>query len=245
MTSDDKEPDISVNIEKLKEQFNNDPLQFHLNSRILDCKRRREAFWGHYSKMRFRNNLIGIPLLIFTSATSVTAVSQIHSFSQWLAILTTIFGVLSAFTTSLQRYMRYSERAEEAKYLAKNYGRIATKIEDFIIFIESPSANINADSFNNFVTEIHKDIQTLSQEANEMPKTLRNSPQVFNEKLKTLANIELTTIRSVLPQADQSSLPPSPHYRSPSPPLQNAVVVRHLAQSGFAKAIPLRGGRTR
>jgi hypothetical protein len=185
-----KDGDFVVDIEVFKKSFHNDPLQFHLKARILDCKKRREAYWDHYSNMRYRNNIIGIPLLVLSSGTGVTSIAQIHSSSKWLVILTTILGVTSAFITSLQRYMRYSERAEQAKYLAKNYGRIARKIEDFMIFIESKSSKVDPTSFNNFIKEMHKDIQTLTQEADDMPSVLRCNPQVYNDALDTLYQFE-------------------------------------------------------
>jgi hypothetical protein len=185
-----KDGDFVVDIDVFKKSFHNDPLQFHLKARILDCKKRREAYWEHYSNMRYRNNLIGIPLLVLSSGTGVTSIAQIHSTSKWLVILTTILGVTSAFITSLQRYMRYSERAEQAKYLAKNYGRIARKIEDFMIFIESKSSKVDPTSFNNFIKEMHKDIQTLTQEADDMPRVLRCNPAVYNQALDTLYRFE-------------------------------------------------------
>jgi hypothetical protein len=196
---------VAIDMNKLKESFDSDPLSFHLTSRILLCKKRREAFWEHYSKMRWRNNLIGIPLLILSSGTGVSSVAQIHSPSQWLIILTTVLGVLSAFVTSLQRYMQYSERAEKARYLAKNYGRIATKIEDFIIFIESGSTKVEEESFNNFIKEMHKDIETLTQEADDMPATLRSSPEAYDDKLAALSDIELNIVRATVNKSQGKS----------------------------------------
>lgn len=185
-----KDAEFTIDMTKLKAQFDSDPLQFHLRGRILDLKKRREAYWEHYSNMRFRNNMIGIPLLILSSGTGVTSVAQIRSSSRWLVILTTVLGVMSAFITSLQRYMRYSERAEQAKYLAKNYGRIARKIEDFMIFIESNSSQVDSKTFNNFIKEMHKDVETLTQEADDMPSILRCNPARFNTALDALADFE-------------------------------------------------------
>jgi hypothetical protein len=136
--------------------------------------------------------------LVLSSGTGVSSVAQIKSSSKWLVILTTVLGVMSAFVTSLQRYMQYSERAEKARYLAKNYGRIATKIEDFLIFIESGATKVDEDSFNNFIKEVHKEIETLTQEADDMPATLRSSPEAFNDKLEALSAIELNIVRAAV-----------------------------------------------
>jgi hypothetical protein len=74
--------------------------------------------------------------------------------------------------------------------LAKNYGRIARKIEDFMIFIESNSSQVDSKTFNNFIKEMHKDVETLTQEADDMPSILRCDPASFNTALDALADFE-------------------------------------------------------
>jgi len=69
---------FDIDIEKLKKEYKHDPFKFYLISRMYDCKLRRETFWNHYSVMRYRSNLINIPLLFLTSATGLTSISQIN-----------------------------------------------------------------------------------------------------------------------------------------------------------------------
>jgi len=184
------ETGFSINIDKFKTEFSKDPFQFYLSTRILDCKKRRETYWNHYSRMRFRNNLISIPLLILSSGTGVSSIVQLRTTNQICVFLTTALGISSAIFTSLQKYMRYSERAEQAKYLAKNYGRLANRIQDILIFIESKSLSVDSETFINFVKELHKDLETLTQEADEMPSNLRSNPEIWAEKIKALNTVE-------------------------------------------------------
>jgi hypothetical protein len=50
------------------------------------CQRNRDAYNVHSEKLRFRHNLISIPLLAITSGTSVVAALQINT------VLTTVLG---------------------------------------------------------------------------------------------------------------------------------------------------------
>jgi len=124
--------------------------------------------------MKFRHNVISIPLLIFSSVTGVSSVAQIGSSgtNYGLSVIVTIFGVTTAILTALQRYFRYSERAEESKYMAKNYAKISRMIQHNMTLVESKAIQFQPEAFLKFVEGFHKEIDTILSEATDLPHEL-------------------------------------------------------------------------
>lgn len=174
------QPDIVVHVDKLKNIVppNTDSLMTHLEHRRNDCKTRRAAYWRHHSLMRTRHNWISIPLLIVSSATGVVSAIQFNSHGDTpVTITTTVLGVLSAVLSSVQRYCQYSERAENSKLMAKSWSRLQRKIEHTMIYIESNACEINNTVFTKLVEEIQKDIESVAQQAEDLPLVLLTEPE--------------------------------------------------------------------
>lgn len=174
----------AVDIQELKKKLNVDSLPNHLWYVTLDCKRRRDAFWRYHSQLKFKSNLVSIPLLFISSVTGVTSVANLGTTTAAptaLPIAVSVFGVSSAIITALQRYFRYSERAERARHLAKTYGRIARRIENMMVLIESSAITMQPEAFIKFVEDVQKDTDSLIQETDELPKELIHDKKWYDD----------------------------------------------------------------
>lgn len=162
-----------VDIEALKKRYAVDSLPYHLWYIALDCKKRRDAFWRHHFKMKHRSNIVSVPLLLLSSVTGVTSVANLSAGDNGvLPIIVSIFGVSSAVLTALQKYFRYSERAEQSKHLAKTYGRVSRRIENMMVLVESSAVQMDAEAFLKFIEDVQKDIDTLLAETDDIPREL-------------------------------------------------------------------------
>ena len=137
--------------------------------------------------MKTRHNWISIPLLMVSSATGVVSAAQFNSNGdKSITIATTVLGVLSAVFSSVQRYCGYSERAENSKLMAKSWARLARKIENTMVYIDSNACEINDTVFTKLVEEIQKDIESVAQQAEDLPmsllKDIKTPPAVEEEE---------------------------------------------------------------
>jgi hypothetical protein len=169
--------DQEIDLAKLKETYRADPLTYHIWSVAADCKVRSRAFWQHFVRMKRRHNWISVPLLVLSSGTGVSSVAQIGGgngagAAQALSVLVTVLGVSVAILTALQRYLRYSERAEEARYMARSFARIARTIQYNMTLVESRAISFKPEAFVKFFEGIHKDMDTLLGETKDLPKEL-------------------------------------------------------------------------
>ena len=182
-----------IDINELKKKLRVDSLPYHLWYIALDCKHRRDAFWRHHKSLKYKNNIVSIPLLLLTSITGVTSVANLGTdYIGTLPIVVSVFGVSSAVMTALQRYFRYSERAEHSKHLAKTYGRIARRIENMMVLVESSAITMQPEAFIKFVEDVQKDTDSLLQEINDIPSDLVHDKKWYDElfvKLKGKADI--------------------------------------------------------
>lgn len=189
-----------IDLEALKNKYKNDSIPHHMWNLAYDCKKRRDAFWRHARKMKTFNNVISVPLLILSSLTGLTSVAQLGvvtsensnvdnsiSVTQQgiaLPLVVTISGVLTAVLTASQRYFRYAERSEHSKLMAKNYGRIARRIENTMMLVESSVTTLQGETFKKFVEDVQKDVDSLMQEVDEMPEELVKSKQFWKDLFK-------------------------------------------------------------
>jgi hypothetical protein len=167
--------DQEIDLAKLKETYRADPLTYHIWSVAADCKVRSRAFWQHFVRMKRRHNWISVPLLVLSSGTGVSSVAQIgggNGAGAALSVLVTVLGVSVAILTALQRFLRYSERAEESKYMAKNYSKIARAIQYNMTLVESQAIVFKPTAFLAFVERFHKDMDGLLGEATDLPHEL-------------------------------------------------------------------------
>jgi len=172
--------DIMISVPKLKSDIT-DKLITHLEKRHEECQAKRVGYWNHYATMKRRHNYISIPLLVVSSATGVVSAYQFSGQNVKITTATTALGGLSAILSSMQRYCSYSERAENAKLMAKSWGRLHRKIENTVIYIKSSATEVNSTVFTKLVEEIQKDIDAVAQQADEMPHSLIT--QIITKKI--------------------------------------------------------------
>lgn len=195
---------IQIDIDALKSKYNADSLPYHLWTIAFDCKRRRDAYWIYHNKMRKYNNIISIPLLLLSSVAGATSVAQLGSLSnvtneaneeslrtteqslKTTSIIITLFGITSTILTAMQKFLSYSEKAEHSRHMAKSYGRLARRIENTMIFLESKATLLDQNEFEKFVEEVHKDVESLAQEVNYMPNEFIKNENFYNKILKSL-----------------------------------------------------------
>jgi hypothetical protein len=174
-----------IDIEQLKKKYTCDSLPYHLWHIALDCKRRRDAFWKHHQRLKVKGNIFSIPLLLVSSITGVTSVANLGAKDNYaLSITMSVFGTLSALLTAMQKYFRYSERAEHARHFAKTYGRISRRIENMMVLVESSAITMQPEAFLKFVEDIQKDTDSLLQEQSELPKELMHNKEYTNVETK-------------------------------------------------------------
>lgn len=215
-----------IDAEELKKKIESDSIPNHLWSLVLDCKRRRDAFWRHSRKLHLKNNLISIPMLILSTLTGLTSVAQLGMTTQYnnistaqtqstssvdnglpdgggsgggggqgavmtsntstlaLSYIVTISGVVSATLTALQRFFRYAERSEHANVVGKSYARIARRIQNTMVLLESKVATIEGESFRKFIEDVQRDMDSLMQETQELPPELIKQKAFYKEMLR-------------------------------------------------------------
>lgn len=202
-----------LDIESLKSKYNTDSLPFYIWSTVLDSKKRRDAYWRYYQKMRNRNNWLSVPLLVLTSASGITSVAQFgdNGSSLVLPIILTIFSVSSAVLTAIQRYFKYSERAEHSKYMAKSYARVARHIENNMCLLESNAIRYDAESFLKFVETFQQEIDTIMQETDELPKEILSNKYTNNNNVTPPSNNDVRPSVNI----DMVSLQPTRQFGQP------------------------------
>ena len=189
--------DISINLAQIRtgntvhnissslvKDVNNDYVVTYLEEQLTEYTNRRLAYWWECVRMKRLHNVISVPLLVLSSATGVTSAAQVAGkYGQWLNILVTTLGVLCAIFSAMQRYFSFSERAEHNKYMAKNYARIVRKIKHHMIFVKSGAASMDNKTFREFIDDIQKEIETVTQQANDIPRSilLKVSPDEEDE----------------------------------------------------------------
>lgn len=158
--------------------FLQDHMRYHLMSSKLECEHNRDAFWRSYRKFKRKSNLLSVPLLVLSSATGITSISSVSQLNKFAnnfeiaPILAAVFGVSTAILSGLQKYFRYSERAENCKYIAKSYNRLAKRIKNTMSFIHSDFMKITPNGLYKFMDDINKEIISLSREIDEQPLEL-------------------------------------------------------------------------
>lgn len=138
-----------------------------------DAIGRRNAFWEMYYAMTRRNNYVSIPLLLSSSLTGLTSVSSASSSGSNAGLMwvTATLGTVSSFLAALQRYLRYGERAENARNLAKSYGDLARRIEITLDLYQDGANEWTVQDLGRFAEEIVQEMRKLLTETQDMPMT--------------------------------------------------------------------------
>lgn len=178
----EQQSEISENIHiaqgDVEKMYLQDHLRFHLMSAKLECEHNQDAFWRTYRKLKRKNNWISVPLLVMSSATGITSISSVSQINtlttniEVAPILAGIFGVTTAVLSGLQKYFRYSERAENCRYVAKSYSRLSKRIKNTMMLIHSDCIKITPSGLYKFMDDIYKEMISLSREIDEQPVEL-------------------------------------------------------------------------
>ena len=127
-----------------------------LQNLYIDYARKEIIYWKHYRGFRCRNNWLSIPLIIMTSITGATSVSQLSpSASRAMAYVVVVFGMSSAVLTGLQKYLKYAERMEHCKYVSKSYAFLIERIRNIILLFNA--GMINKQDLTNYINDIHQE----------------------------------------------------------------------------------------
>jgi hypothetical protein len=106
-----------------------------------------------------------------------------------IGIVLTTVSIVSAILAALQKFFRYSEKAENAKDMAKNYARLARKIENTMVLVESDAVKMPSDEFIKFINTVQNDSDLL-QETNDIPDELIVDKNKYTEQIKHLNQIK-------------------------------------------------------
>ena len=155
--------DVSVDILTLKSNVNDDYIFTFLDKYKQYCQRHRDAYNIHSTKLKYRHNLLTIPLLTLTSGTSVLSALEVNR------NIVTALGASAAVLTGVQRFCAYAERAENSSMIAKGYAKIVRRIESLKMYIRSGSTSVNPNFFSKSVEEIQKEIDAMTEQAIDVP----------------------------------------------------------------------------
>jgi len=180
-----------INIEELRKN-KTDSLPYHLWSIALDCKMKRDSYWRHHHELRQKSDIISIPLLIFSTATGFFSVSQLNNNNQTIGVILTVVSIISAIIAALQKFLRFSERSENAKDLAKNYARLGRKIENTMVLVESDAVKMPQDEFTKFINNVQNECDMLLQETNDVPDELISDKDEYRKQLANLNQIKMS-----------------------------------------------------
>lgn len=155
--------DVSVDVLSLKSNVTGDYIMTYLEDYKKVCQRRRDAYTIHAAKLKYRHNIVTIPLLVLTSGTSVLAALELDR------VIVTSLGASSAVLTAVQRFCAYAERSENASMISKGYSKIIRRIESLKMYLLSDSTSVNPNFFSKCIQEIQNDIDTMVEQAIDVP----------------------------------------------------------------------------
>ena len=152
------------------------------------CKTRRDAYWTEHYRYYIKNNWISIPLIVFSSLTSVVSVTNIGTSynTEILAWSSTALAFATSVLAALQRYFKYGERAEQCKAVAKNYTRIAYMIEFTTNLLTASPHRYEKSEIEKlaiFAETVRKDLELVINDTNDIPelfKGVADLPSVGN-----------------------------------------------------------------
>jgi hypothetical protein len=136
---------------------------------VDDSVLRRNTYWRLFYAYQWYNNLLSIPLLLASSMTGLGSVSQASLGAQTSPLVlwaTAALGTASTFLAALQRTLRYGERAEHCRNLAKAYGDLAKRIE---ITLDVSEDGVEPVDLAAFVREVVQEFRQLVHETQDMP----------------------------------------------------------------------------
>ena len=185
---------IIVDVEALKSRHDENSISYYIWSIVLHCKLNAGAFWALENTLKLKGRMISVPLIIISSATSLTSVALQQSYSPVTSAAIIGLGVASSALIAFQKMTNYSERAEGAKHIAKAYARLARRIETTMVLVEAQEVSMNHDVFLNFISSVEKDLDTIINDTDEVPDDVLKSREGFfnrNSFKKSSVQVEL------------------------------------------------------
>lgn len=157
--------------------FESDQLKGHLGYFKDICRKSRDAYDIHAVHLKNRHNMITFPLLIITSATGVIAGLDVQR------VAGVIVGAASAVLTAIQRYCAYSERSENARMTAKNFGKIIRKIENLELVMNSKIVEVSEETKAKNLFEIQSEMDSAHENAKDVPWELLKYIETIDAKV--------------------------------------------------------------
>ncbi len=149
-------------------------LLLHLNKLHIECHNQSKVFWNYFSVLSHYDSLLGIPTIVLSSITSLSALTNLsgkteNNFINALNLLTPLLAITSTILASLNQYLRYSERAQKAKNQAKMLSEIGRRIQYTKTKLDAENTDLSK-----LTDDIYKELDIFGREMEELPQELRS-----------------------------------------------------------------------
>lgn len=137
-------------------------------------RRARESQFAHYeqaTRLRRGSTLLGVPVIVITAIVGTTVFSSIaeSSTSATVKIVVGLLSVSASVLSSLQTFMKLSEKAEQHRIFGARYGGIRRKLEQIY------AARSTEPITTSLLEYLNIDLNTLAEEAPDVPaKAIKN-----------------------------------------------------------------------
>lgn len=137
-------------------------------------RRARESQFAHYeqaTRLRRGSTLLGVPVIVITAIVGTTVFSSIaeNATSAWVKIVVGLLSVSASVLSSLQTFMKLSEKAEQHRIFGARYGGIRRKLEQIY------AARGNEPVTTSLLEYLNNDLNALAEEAPDVPaKAIKN-----------------------------------------------------------------------
>ena len=175
----------------------------HLQRLHKECVAQSTVYWNHYSNLSHYDSVISIPTLVISSITGLSSLSSFSSsqeneFTSALNKLTPILAIISTILASLNKYLRYGERAQKAKNQAKILTGIARRIQHDNLMLHN-DMNLSKDLVARMTEDIYRELDIWGRDLDEVPKELRdllNSISVPGEAVDSETSRNLSLVQN-------------------------------------------------
>lgn len=148
------------------------PLIDHLLMIRNECRILGKSFWKYHELLSFYDSIITIPTIILTTVTGITSLSTISS----LQNVTTVSAVIATLLSAIGKFFRYPERCEKIKSQAKTYDELYRHITVELL------NRRDLDWTNKIVDDVHKKIDLMRTDVEEMPRIVTTISDKFRER---------------------------------------------------------------
>src|SRR2546423_8956710 len=128
---------------------------------------------AHYEAAKYYQRLhlsIGIPTVIISALLGTTVFANLqYSNVAWVGIMLAVLSVTMIVLSSLQAFLRYSERSERHRTAAVQYGELRRELEQLIVF--SAKNPINEAT----IEDLRKKWDSVDRQAPTIPTAIYNA----------------------------------------------------------------------